>query len=680
MEPNSLFNYNKIKEIEENSAISPPSSLSSEKRNSFSFISLSTNKKDNNKVPLSACKSKSYKPLLKNHYLYDIYLCENNVKNHSNKKKYKHKKAYTNKKKSKLNNIDNNTIYHNTLNNTLKSNKDDKDNNKKKHTKHSSYNIYKNNTSIFKNNDISKQQIVKNVNISNSEESLDKVNINFNINSYDFQNKKILKRNNINITYNVFNNTINKNNTIYINNKINPCTERLNGNGNENKNENENDNNEKTIKQNKSSRILYPKNNEKPLLNPKSSLFNMIKKPYIKKKIYDSKFFENSLKRNSLQMQNLMMNKKRPLILNVNLQKNLNKTHLKNLKICWFQKIIKNNGFLYILRFLDYYDIINILKTKNKKMLTLINIALTNTYYFEIKNSILKFNNIIELLKCYLVKYQIKNTLKIDLVLNVRFINNKYNYYADPIYFQLIYLYNYFKKIKPKNEFITREEFENNEKSLKMYDYFTYDLYPEHYFDDNSIKNNIIYISKDVPTNEKDKYNLANIQPILPFSVNDKGIINLELYTTDNGFIDPKSIKILMKSYNLDNYIKMLNSKSINNPRISEYEELCVHWKKINLYENHIKLIKKFQKLFSPYFKIVNIFFENIGVYIFKIYLKAIKKGEINDKKKIGIKIKIKERNEYIENEIRKNNLLFERRDIFEIRNGDVLIYYFCMK
>jgi hypothetical protein len=33
-----------------------------------------------------------------------------------------------------------------------------------------------------------------------------------------------------------------------------------------------------------------------------------------------------------------------------------------------------------------------------------------------------------------------------------------------------------------------------------------------------------------------------------------------------------------------------------------------------------------------------------------------------------------------IENEIRKNNLLFEKRDTYEIRVGDEMIYYFSMK
>ena len=379
-----------------------------------------------------------------------------------------------------------------------------------------------------------------------------------------------------------------------------------------------------------------------------------------------------------MRYKNYLLNKKRQLKLNVKIKKYNQKI---NLKICQFLNIIKNNGFLHILRFLNYYDLINIMKTKNKKMLTLFNMALTNAYYFNIKESILKYNNIIELLKCTLVKYQIKNTLKIDLVLNIRFKNNKY--YSDPLYFQLIYLYNYFKKVKPQKELITMEEVEkekNNEKNLKMYDYYTYDLYPRQYFYNNSINNNKVFISRDFSTNEKDKYNIANIQPILPFLVNDKGIINLELYTTDNGFINPNSIKILIKSYNLENYKKMLSNRKINNPRISEYEELCVHWKNINLYDNQINLIKMIEKLFSPYFIIINIYFENIGLYIFKVELRAIKAGEINDKKRIGIKIKIKEKYEFIENEIRKNNLLFERRDIFEIRKRDELIYYFCVK
>ena len=190
------------------------------------------------------------------------------------------------------------------------------------------------------------------------------------------------------------------------------------------------------------------------------------------------------------------------------------------------------------------------------------------------------------------------------------------------------------------------------------------------------MNNNLIFISKELAIKEKDNNNLAYVQPILPFLVNDKGIINIELYTSENGFIEPEAIDIIIKSYNINNYLKMIYDKKISNPRISEYEELCAHWKNINLYLFHGKIEKMFKLFFEPFFQIKKIYYGNIGVDIFKIYLKAVKAGEIN-KKSIGIKIKIKYRNEAIENEIRKNNLLFERRDIFELRVGDEMIYYF---
>ena len=94
----------------------------------------------------------------------------------------------------------------------------------------------------------------------------------------------------------------------------------------------------------------------------------------------------------------------------------------------------------------------------------------------------------------------------------------------------------------------------------------------------------------------------------------------------------------------------------------------------------HKQINSRIKKLFEPYFEIKKIYFGNIGVTIFRVELLAIKSGEINNKNRIEIKIRIKEKDDYIENEIRKNNLLFERRDIFEIRVGDCLLYYFSLK
>ena len=379
------------------------------------------------------------------------------------------------------------------------------------------------------------------------------------------------------------------------------------------------------------------------------------------------------------------------MLLNVNIQK----TKTEHLKISQFQKIIKIGGLFNILRLLDYCDIINLFRAKNKKLCILINTALANAYYFYIKQSLIKYNNIIELLKCTIIHSTIKNSLKIDFVINVRFINNeknpnqnykiklndKYNEFVEPFYLQLCYIYKYFKKVNNIKLLIPKEDYEN-QKKLKMYDYYTFDLYPEKYLNENNTsKNNPIFISKELSLFDRDgNNNIANIQPILPFYINDKGIINLEIYTANNGFIDPDSIRIIIKSYNLTNYLKVLSDKNIKNPRVSEFEELCTYWKNINTYRHNKSLTLRLKKLFEPYFEIIKIYFGNIGVFIFKVHLKAIKNVEIKDKNKFEIKIKIKEKGDYIENEISKNNLLFERRDIFEIRVGDEILYYFSLK
>jgi len=420
---------------------------------------------------------------------------------------------------------------------------------------------------------------------------------------------------------------------------------------------------------------------------------------YQKKRIQNSCYFDKKDKNNdnistfsikSIKTCNIAENKikNRSMTLNFNSKKKIN----VHIKINKFKTILKNDGLFHLLRFLDYTDIINLYKARNKKLCLLINTAITNAYYFSVKECLLKYNNIIELLKCNIVYSKIKSSLKIDFVLNIRFIHlkndninknkkiklcDKNNNFIEPLYFQFRYIYNYFQKGKRKKELITKEEYEKLNNKPKMFDYYTFDLYPEK---SEKIANKSIYISRELSLFEKDGNNIVSIQPILPFSINDKGIINLELYTTNNGFVDPDSIKIIIKSDNIKNHIKKLSERNINNPRICDVENLCFHWKDINLYTYNRTIINIVKKIFEPFFEIKKICFENTGIYIFKVYLKAYKSGVIDKKNKFEIKIKIKDKDEYIENEIRKNNLIFEKRDMFELNVGDQLLYYFSIK
>ena len=350
----------------------------------------------------------------------------------------------------------------------------------------------------------------------------------------------------------------------------------------------------------------------------------------------------------------------------------------KNLK-----KISKKNGLFTILTFLDTCDIMNLLQT-NKTLIFLINKAITNAYYPIIKNKLNKFNSNFELLKCSLVYSKIKDLLKIDFVIKIRFLNKLYNNNNNffsfekekkmkPKCFQIIYFYKYFKSKLFQTKLKTKE----NTKIEKMYDYYTYDLYS-----DNDIFPNI-YINKEhSPSDNNIANKLVFVQPILPFKINDKGIINFEIFSSNNEFINPSSIKIILKSFDLNQYLNNLKIKGFNNLRICEYENIYFHWKYINNEKsiNDFKdIILKIKDNFGPYFEILNISYETIGFLIFKINLVAVKAGK-TDNKDFGVNIIIRNRNDVVENEIKKNSLFFERRAVYELRVGDTITFYLSTK
>ena len=111
--------------------------------------------------------------------------------------------------------------------------------------------------------------------------------------------------------------------------------------------------------------------------------------------------------------------------------------------------------------------------------------------------------------------------------------------------------------------------------------------------------------------------------------------------------------------------------------------EICKgNWHDIILMDNkehYNEIINIFDIMFKENFKILKILFDDVGYYIFKIYLKAIKIGEIGKKKEndIGIKIKIKNKNDFVSNECKKNNLILDRKNEIEMHIDDILVFYF---
>ena len=134
--------------------------------------------------------------------------------------------------------------------------------------------------------------------------------------------------------------------------------------------------------------------------------------------------------------------------------------------------------------------------------------------------------------------------------------------------------------------------------------------------------------------------------------------------------------------------INKINTKSkidytefnLYNGRINEFEYLKTKWRDIQVFENYEEIFNKIKNIFEPFFEIKKALYDDVGYYVFQFSLAAVKKGILHNDNELGIKIKIKEVNDYTVNEIKKNNLIYEKSDMIEIRINDVIIFYFSLQ
>lgn len=320
-----------------------------------------------------------------------------------------------------------------------------------------------------------------------------------------------------------------------------------------------------------------------------------------------------------------------------------------NLSIQKFVSLLENNTLFYLLCFLTVDDLKNLLNL-NKHVRLIINTLLTNVYYKEIKSKIKKYKKIIEILKSKINITKIRKSLKIDIISKIRLLpileenNNSKN-------ISLIYIY---KNIINK---------ENNKKE-KYLDYYSFDIFSENYDNYPSI-----YMLREFTSFNLDNLQKPYIQPILPFKDYDQILLNFQIFSPQNYFVDPKEIRIKIKE-------NQIETKNLSYPRICEYENICNHWKNLSYLKDKNIIYDEIEKMFKPNFEIIRVLFDDIGYLVFKVFLKAIKTGVIDNKEEIGIKFIIKEKKDVIENEVKKNDLLFEHSNTFELRVGDRIIFY----
>ena len=714
-----ILSYNKNKEIEEYIPDKSPCVSSNESKDNNELIYHSfylPNKISLNQDRFSTInilRSNTNVNLFKS-YSSSPFVLSTNIKNTDNEKKtktvYNPKiKKFLDKKKFSSNTLKNNT--NNNINNKNKLQKLKKNNiniigNKKPRkkqliNKYGSYrNIYENKTfnnklKRMKTASVRKKQEIKEFKKDASTGSITIKNENLeNRIEIDKSNKKI----NIYIKNNIYNynliNEINRNSNSNSNTKINnliesrssinksdsikiPSQDYFYKNNYKSSTHKKNNNKKPAIKISPSDII----NNNNAINNNNS---NNKKNIFLKEKIiYNEKNNNNNLN-NKIKFDFPLLEsynkQKKPVKIQqpvkIYYKKLFQKFH--NIYINWKHYKDKHkirgriNPILNILSFLNQKDIIEIINIRNKKMMLLINKSLIDSYYINIKKNLKKYNNYLEPIKSSLVYTYTKNrcSLKIDIISTIKFIDKKNNILPqNPKHFQLLYLFEF---LNEKNISKIQNQIKN-----KLYDCYGFDIIPKNNDTEKESKKEFkgVYLSKQMSKFNIDKNDdLIIIQPILPFKINDRGIFNFEIFSNQNYFINPKNMKIKL------NILDLYANRNINELRINEYDNICKHWKKsgglnakkIEIYKNIIK------EWFDKYFFIKDIFYADIGLSVFKFNLVANNCGVLNNEN-LNVKIIIKEKDDYVENEIKKNNLLFERNSLFEIRKGENLIFFLSM-
>ena len=255
-----ILSYNnKIKEIEENEPISPPSISTLERKRTIPDLYSSHFQK--NIIPISKRKSKSYSYLLNSQNLQILFFSENTLKNNLNNKKksINNDIEFTNINIDRERNLDNNTFYENSNTSNINMNKSNNINDDKNENYFKTFKKYIPESARVGNNNIIKN-INKNaknsvyINSSNSEESEDKKNINAN---RRFKNKRIFKKK-LNKSNSTFSSNILNNGKKVLINKIDLYKQNINIYDN---------NNTKINKENESHGVIKPKINENLLTN-----------------------------------------------------------------------------------------------------------------------------------------------------------------------------------------------------------------------------------------------------------------------------------------------------------------------------------------------------------------------------------------------------------------------------
>ena len=189
------------------------------------------------------------------------------------------------------------------------------------------------------------------------------------------------------------------------------------------------------------------------------------------------------------------------------------------------------------------------------------------------------------------------------------------------------------------------------------------------------------WIYKEYTTFHYDDFNKAYYNDLLQFWPGDEilisiGLINeLGILDFDNfHWLNPKNIPKIKKNKLTD---ILLESYLTNSENTCEVEGIIKSWIGIEQLENNINVMNTLKELFGNYFEVLQVFYEDIGYYFFKIILEAKNEGECSGvDNNLGINIKIFNTDKHICNEVKKNGLIYDENNELSVNINDIITFY----
>lgn len=193
------------------------------------------------------------------------------------------------------------------------------------------------------------------------------------------------------------------------------------------------------------------------------------------------------------------------------------------------------------------------------------------------------------------------------------------------------------------------------------------------------------WIMKEFEMFQQENFNKAFMQRIMQFKLNDFAEFTVNIIT-DKGVMNIRKLfwhNIKLFPTPKENFFEFSKENcpkreiiDFNMCRYCELEVMKSEWSDIEVMEHANEVKESLNQVFKENFNIEKILYDDVGYYIFKVYLKPIKEGTVTEIEKIGINLKIVGDSDNAHNEVKKNSLIYDRKNELQIHIGDTLVYY----